>query len=151
MIFLYLMFFYIDVMGFLVYYVGLMFLVIWLVDGVVDVLMGLVIDNIIICWGCCCFWLLIGVLFFGLLCILVFYVLDFGIIGKLLYVFVIYLCLLFFYILVNILFCVMLLFLISDFVECIMLLVVCILLGFFGVIIVVVVMLLLVGMLGKGN
>lgn len=45
MISLYLMFFYTDVMGLPAYYVGLMFLVTRLVDGVADVLMGLVIDN----------------------------------------------------------------------------------------------------------
>ena len=40
MISLYLMFFYTDVMGLPAYYVGLMFLVTRLVDGVADVLMG---------------------------------------------------------------------------------------------------------------
>ncbi len=51
MISLYLMFFYTDVMGLPAYYVGLMFLVTRLVDGVADVLMGLVIDNTTTRWG----------------------------------------------------------------------------------------------------
>ena len=42
---LYLMFFYTDVMGLPAYYVSLMFLVTRLVDGVADVLMGLVRDT----------------------------------------------------------------------------------------------------------
>lgn len=72
------MFFYTDVMGLPAYYVGLMFLVTRLVDGVADVLMGLVIDNTTTRWGRCRPWLLIGALPFGLLCILAFYVPDFG-------------------------------------------------------------------------
>lgn len=72
MISLYLMFFYTDVMGLPAYYVGLMFLVTRLVDGVADVLMGLVIDNTTTRWGRCRPWLLIGALPFGLLCILAF-------------------------------------------------------------------------------
>ena len=47
------MFFYTDVMGLPAHYVGLMFLVTRLVDGVADVLMGLVIDNTTTCWGRC--------------------------------------------------------------------------------------------------
>ncbi|UNA35804.1 MFS transporter [Klebsiella variicola subsp. variicola] len=62
MISLYLMFFYTDVMGLPAYYVGLMFLVTRLVDGVADVLMGLVIDNTATRWGRCRPWLLIGAL-----------------------------------------------------------------------------------------
>ena len=56
MIPLYLMFFYTDVMGLPAYYVGLMFLVTRLVDGVADVLMGLVIDNTTTRWGRCRPW-----------------------------------------------------------------------------------------------
>ncbi len=50
---LYLMFFYTDVMGLPAYHVGLMFLVTRLVDGVADVLMGLVIGNTTTRWGRC--------------------------------------------------------------------------------------------------
>jgi Na+/melibiose symporter-like transporter len=117
MISLYLMFFYTDVMGLPAYYVGLMFLVTRLVDGVADVLMGLVIDNTATRWGRCRPWLLIGALPFGLLCILAFYVPDFGTTGKLLYAFITYLCLSFLYTLVNIPFCAMLPFLTSDSAE----------------------------------
>ena len=114
MISLYLMFFYTDVMGLPAYYVGLMFLVTRLVDGVADVLMGLVIDNTATRWGRCRPYLLIGAIPFGLLCILAFYVPDFGTTGKLIYAFVTYLCLSFLYTLVNIPFCAMLPFLTND-------------------------------------
>ncbi len=151
MISLYLMFFYTDVMGLPAYYVGLMFLVTRLVDGVADVLMGLVIDNTTTRWGRCRPWLLIGALPFGLLCILAFYVPDFGTTGKLLYAFVTYLCLSFLYTLVNIPFCAMLPFLTSDSAERTTLSAVRILLGSLGATIVAVATLPLVGMLGKGN
>lgn len=132
MISLYLMFFYTDVMGLPAYYVGLMFLVTRLVDGVADVLMGLVIDNTATRWGRCRPWLLIGALPFGLLCILAFYVPDFGTTGKLLYAFITYLCLSFLYTLVNIPFCAMLPFLTSDSAERTTLSAVRILLGSLG-------------------
>lgn len=138
MISLYLMFFYTDVMGLPAYYVGLMFLVTRLVDGVADVLMGLVIDNTTTRWGRCRPWLLIGALPFGLLCILAFYVPDFGTTGKLLYAFVTYLCLSFLYTLVNIPFCAMLPFLTSDSAERTTLSAVRILLGSLGATIVAV-------------
>ena len=90
------MFFYTDVMGLPAYYVGLMFPVTWLVDGVADVLMGLVIDNTTTRWGAAAlaadrrpaFW---PAVYSGL------YVPDFGTTGKLLYAFVTYLCLSFLY------------------------------------------------------
>lgn len=151
MISLYLMFFYTDVMGLPAYYVGLMFLVTRLVDGVADVLMGLVIDNTATRWGRCRPWLLIGALPFGLLCILAFYVPDFGTTGKLLYAFITYLCLSFLYTLVNIPFCAMLPFLTSDSAERTTLSAVRILLGSLGATIVAVATLPLVGMLGKGD
>ncbi|HIE9257471.1 TPA: MFS transporter [Klebsiella variicola subsp. variicola] len=151
MISLYLMFFYTDVMGLPAYYVGLMFLVTRLVDGVADVLMGLVIDNTATRWGRCRPWLLIGALPFGLLCILAFYVPDFGTTGKLLYAFITYLCLSFLYTLVNIPFCAMLPFLTSDSAERTTLSAVRILLGSLGATIVAVATLPLVGILGKGD
>jgi GPH family glycoside/pentoside/hexuronide:cation symporter len=55
---LYLMFFYTDIMGLPAYYAGLMFLVTRLVDGVADVLMGLVAAALIYllarCLSACC-------------------------------------------------------------------------------------------------
>ena len=151
MISLYLMFFYTDVMGLPAYYVGLMFLVTRLVDGVADVLMGLVIDNTATRWGRCRPYLLIGAIPFGLLCILAFYVPDFGTTGKLIYAFVTYLCLSFLYTLVNIPFCAMLPFLTNDSRERTTLSAVRILLGSLGATIVAVATLPLVGALGKGN
>ncbi|MCS5961607.1 MFS transporter [Klebsiella pneumoniae subsp. pneumoniae] len=94
-----------------------MFLVTRLVDGVADVLMGLVIDNHHHPLGALpplaadrrpAFW---PAVYSGL------YVPDFDTTGKLLYAFVTYLCLSFLYTLVNIPFCAMLPFLTSDSAE----------------------------------
>ena len=148
---LYLMYFYTDVMGLPAYYVGIMFLVTRLVDGVADVLMGLVIDNTTTRWGRCRPWLLIGAVPFGLLCVLVFYVPDFGITGKLIYAFVTYLCLSFVYTIVNIPFSAMLPFLTADSLERTTLSSVRILLGSLGSTIVAVATLPLVATLGHGD
>lgn len=148
---LYLMYFYTDVMGLPAYYVGIMFLVTRLVDGVADVLMGLVIDNTTTRWGRCRPWLLIGAVPFGLLCVLVFYVPDFGITGKLIYAFVTYLCLSFLYTIVNIPFSAMLPFLTADSLERTTLSSVRILLGSLGSTIVAVATLPLVATLGHGD
>lgn len=148
---LYLMFFYTDVMGLPAYYVGIMFLVTRLVDGVADVLMGLVIDNTSTRWGRCRPYLLIGAIPFGLLCVLAFYVPDFGTTGKLIYAFVTYLCLSFLYTIVNIPFCAMLPFITNDSRERTTLSAVRILLGSLGSTIVAVATLPLVNSLGNGN
>lgn len=148
---LYLMYFYTDVMALPAYYVGLMFLVTRLVDGVADVLMGLVIDNTSTRWGRCRPWLLIGAIPFGILCILVFYVPDFGTTGKLIYAFITYLCLSFIYTLVNIPFSAMLPFLTADSLERTTLSSVRILLGSLGSTIVAVATLPLVATLGNGD
>lgn len=148
---LYLMYFYTDVMGLPAYYVGIMFLVTRLVDGVADVLMGLVIDNTVTRWGRCRPWLLIGAIPFGLLCILVFYVPDFGTTGKLIYAFITYLCLSFIYTIVNIPFSAMLPFLTADSLERTTLSSVRILLGSLGSTIVAVATLPLVATLGEGD
>ncbi|WP_024913483.1 MFS transporter [Chania multitudinisentens] len=148
---LYLMFFYTDVMGLPAYYVGIMFLVTRLVDGVADVLMGLVIDNTSTRWGRCRPWLLIGAVPFGVLCVLVFYVPDFSTTGRLIYAFVTYLCLSFLYTIVNIPFCAMLPFLTADSQERTTLSSVRILLGSLGATIVAVATLPLVASLGNGN
>lgn len=148
---LYLMFFYTDVMGLPAYYVGLMFLVTRLVDGIADVLMGLVIDNTSTRWGRCRPWLLIGAVPFGALCILAFYVPDLGTTGKLIYAFITYLCLSFLYTIVNIPFCAMLPFLTADSKERTTLSSVRILLGSLGSTIVAVATLPLVSTLGKGD
>ena len=109
MISLYLMFFYTDVMGLPMEISNLeedpdIDAILWVgypgaygFYGVADVLMGLVIDNTATRWGRCRPWVLIGALPFGLLCILAFYVPDFGTTGKLLYAFITYLCLSFLY------------------------------------------------------
>lgn len=148
---LYLMFFYTDVMNLPAYWMGIMFLVTRLVDGVADVLMGLMIDNTSTRWGRCRPWLLFGAVPFGVMCILAFYVPDFGTTGKLVYAFITYLCLSFLYTIVNIPFCAMLPFLTADSQERTTLSAVRILLGSLGSTIVAVATLPLVGALGQGN
>lgn len=148
---LYLMFFYTDVMGLPAYFVGIMFLVTRLVDGVADVLMGLVIDNTSTRWGRCRPWLLVGAVPFGVMCVLAFYVPDFGTTGKLIYAFITYLCLSFLYTLVNIPFCAMLPFITADSQERTTLSSVRILLGSLGSTIVAVATLPLVASLGRGD
>lgn len=151
MISLYLMFFYTDIMGLPAYYAGLMFLVTRLVDGVADVLMGLVIDNTNTRWGRCRPYLLMGAVPFGLLCVMAFYVPDFGLTGKLWYAFLTYLCLSFLYTLVNIPFCAMLPFITNDSKERTTLSAVRIVMGSLGSTIVAVATLPLVHSLGQGN
>ncbi|MEH2919536.1 glycoside-pentoside-hexuronide (GPH):cation symporter [Samsonia erythrinae] len=151
MISLYLMYFYTDVMGLPAYWVGLMFLVTRLVDGVADVLMGLLIDNTTTRWGRCRPYLLIGAVPFGVLCVMAFYVPDFGVVGKLVYAFLTYLLLSLMYTLVNIPFCAMLPFITSDSKERTILSAVRILLGSLGATIVAVATLPLVNSLGEGD
>ena len=151
MISLYLMFFYTDIMGLPAYYAGLMFLVTRLVDGVADVLMGLLIDNTHTRWGRCRPYLLLGAVPFGLLCVMAFYVPDFGLTGKLWYAFLTYLCLSFLYTLVNIPFCAMLPFITNDSKERTTLSAVRIVMGSLGSTIVAVATLPLVHSLGNGN
>ncbi|PLR31661.1 MFS transporter [Chimaeribacter californicus] len=148
---LYLMFFYTDIMGLPAYYAGLMFLVTRLVDGVADVLMGLVIDNTTTRWGRCRPYLLLGAVPFGLLCIMAFYVPDFGTNGKLAYAFVTYLCLSLLYTFVNIPFSAMLPFITHDAKERTMLSAVRILMGSLGSTLVAVLTLPLVKALGQGS
>lgn len=148
---LYLMFFYTDIMNLPAYYAGLMFLVTRLVDGVADVLMGLVIDNTSTRWGRCRPWLLIGALPFGLLCVLVFWVPDFSTSGKLFYAFLTYLCLSFLYTLVNIPFSAMLPFLTNEARERTVLSTVRIIMGSLGSTLVAVATLPLVKTLGEGD
>ncbi|MCS3431072.1 MFS transporter [Klebsiella sp. BIGb0407] len=148
---LYLMFFYTDIMGLPAYYAGLMFLITRIVDGVADVLMGLVIDNTSTRWGRCRPWLLIGAVPFGLLCVMVFWVPEFSTIGKLIYAFITYLCLSFLYTLVNIPFSAMLPFLTNDAKERTLLSTVRIIMGSLGATLVAVATLPLVKTLGEGN
>lgn len=148
---LYLMFFYTDIMGLPAYYAGLMFLVTRLVDGVADVLMGLVIDNTTTRWGRCRPYLLLGALPFGLLCMLAFYSPELSTTGRLLYAFVTYLCLSFLYTFVNIPYSAMLPFITSDSRERTTLSAVRIVMGSLGSTLVAVLTLPLVKSLGQGD
>lgn len=148
---LYLMFFYTDIMGLPAYYAGLMFLVTRLVDGVADVLMGLVIDNTATRWGRCRPYLLMGAVPFGVLCVLAFYSPELTMTGRLIYAFVTYLCLSFLYTFVNIPYSAMLPFITNDSKERTTLSAVRIVMGSLGSTLVAVLTLPLVNSLGQGN
>lgn len=102
MVTLYLMFFYTDVMELPATHVGIMFLVTRLVDGVTDVLMGIVIDNTNTKWGKSRPYFLWGAIPFGIISILTFYVPDFGPTGRLIWAYATYMGLSFMYTVVNI-------------------------------------------------
>jgi len=102
MITLYLMFFYTDVMGLPPATVGIMFLVTRVVDGVTDVLMGVLIDNTNTKWGKSRPYFLWGAIPFGLIAIATFYVPDIGPTGKLIWAYITYMGLSLMYTVVNI-------------------------------------------------
>lgn len=99
---LYLMFFYTDVMGLPPSAVGIMFLVTRLVDGVTDVLMGILIDNTTSKWGKSRPYFLWGAVPFGIFAVLTFYVPDLGPTGKLIWAYATYMGLSLLYTMVNI-------------------------------------------------
>ncbi len=102
MITLYLMFFYTDVMGLNPSSVGIMFLVTRLIDGVTDVLMGMLIDNTNTKWGKSRPYFLWGAVPFALFAIATFYVPDFGPQGRLIWAYATYTGLSLMYTMVNI-------------------------------------------------
>ncbi len=102
MITLYLMFFYTDVMGLPPATVGIMFLVTRVVDGVTDVLMGILIDNTNTKWGKSRPYFLWGAIPFGLIAMATFYVPDVGPTGRLIWAYVTYMGLSLMYTVVNI-------------------------------------------------
>lgn len=102
MLTLYIMFFYTDVMGLPATSVGIMFLVTRLVDGVADVLMGILIDNTNTKWGKSRPYFLWGSVPFGIIAVLTFYVPDLGPTGKLIWAYATYMGLSLLYTVVNI-------------------------------------------------
>lgn len=102
MITLYLMYFYTDIFGLAAVQVSVLFLVTRVVDGVADVLMGILIDKTNTKWGKSRPYFLLGAIPFGLLAILAFYVPDIGPAGKLIYAYITYLGLSLAYTMVNI-------------------------------------------------
>lgn len=102
MITLYLMFFYTDVMGLSPVSVGVMFLVTRVVDGITDVLMGILIDNTKSKYGKSRPYFLWGAIPFGIIAILTFYVPDLGPQGKLIWAYATYMGLSLMYTVVNI-------------------------------------------------
>lgn len=102
MITLYLMFFYTDVMKLPATAVGIMFLATRLVDGVADVLMGLLIDNTHTKYGKSRPYFLWGAVPFGIIAVLTFYVPDVGPTGRLVWAYATYIGLSLLYTVVNI-------------------------------------------------
>lgn len=102
MITLYLMFFYTDVMGLNPSAVGVMFLVTRLIDGVTDIIMGMLIDNTKSKYGKSRPWFLWGAIPFAGFAIATFYVPDFGPQGRLIWAYATYTGLSLMYTMVNI-------------------------------------------------
>lgn len=151
MISLYLMYFYTDIMGLPAYLIGIMFLVTRLVDSVADVAMGLVIENTQTRWGRCRPYLLFGAIPYGLLCMLIFYVPDWGLTGHLCYAFITYLCLSLIYSVVNVPLSAMLPLISSDSRERTILASMRMVMGSLGASLVAIATLPLVKMLGHGS
>lgn len=102
MITLYLLFYYTDVAGLAAAHVSLLFLLTRFVDGITDILMGVVIDKTNTRWGKSRPYFLIGAVPFGLLAVLTFLVPDVGEAGKLVYAYITYIGLSAAYTMVNI-------------------------------------------------
>jgi GPH family glycoside/pentoside/hexuronide:cation symporter len=99
---MFLLIFYTDVVGLVPAYVGTMFLITRLIDGVADITMGVVIDKTESRWGKSRPWFLWGSVPFALIGIATFYVPPLGETGRLAYAFVTYLGLSLVYTMVNI-------------------------------------------------
>ncbi|WP_346206973.1 glycoside-pentoside-hexuronide (GPH):cation symporter [Caldifermentibacillus hisashii] len=102
MIGLYLMFYYTDVVGLAAVQVSLLFLLTRILDGVTDVLMGILIDKTNSKWGKSRPYFLWGAVPFAILGILAFYVPDVGPTTKLVYAYMTYMGLSMAYTMVNI-------------------------------------------------
>ncbi|CAM4053069.1 glycoside-pentoside-hexuronide (GPH):cation symporter [Lederbergia lenta] len=102
MITLYLMFYYTDVMGLMAAQVALLFLLTRIVDGITDIVMGVIIDKTNTKWGKSRPYFLFGAIPFALLGILAFYVPDIGPTGKVIYAYITYMGLSMAYTMVNI-------------------------------------------------
>lgn len=111
--------FYIDIFGISVVVVVMLFLVVWLFDGVIDIIMGMIVDCINIVMGKFWFWILVFILFLGLFMILCFIILLFLDMGKLVYVYIIYIGLILVYIVNNVFYLVFMGVMIEDDYECI--------------------------------
>lgn len=113
--------FYIDVFGFIVVVVGILLLVVCLFDGIIDFVMGIIVDRIRVRLGGYCLYFLYFVVFFGVFVVFVFYILDWFFNGKFIYVYVIYGLLMMIYIVINIFYGVLGGMMIIDFIECVFL------------------------------
>ncbi|WP_218975571.1 MFS transporter [Mesobacillus foraminis] len=102
MIGLYLMFYYTDVVGLAAVQVSLLFLLTRILDGVTDIVMGIIIDKTNTKWGKSRPYFLWGAVPFALLGILAFYVPDVGPAAKVLYAYMTYMGLSMAYTMVNI-------------------------------------------------
>lgn len=111
--------FYIDIFGLSVVVVVMLFFIVCLFDGVIDIIMGMIVDRIKIKMGKFCLWILGLILFFGFFMVLCFIMFNFGSIGMLVYVYFIYIGLILVYIVNNVFYFVLMGVIISDDWECI--------------------------------
>jgi sugar (glycoside-pentoside-hexuronide) transporter len=89
-------------MGLALVQVSLLFLITRFVDGITDIIMGVIIDKTNTRWGKSRPYFLLGAIPFGLLSVLAFYVPDIGPVGKLIYAYITYIGLSTAYTMVNI-------------------------------------------------
>lgn len=149
---IYLVFFYIDVYCLLVVIVVMIIFVVGLLGVFVFMLLiGIVVDWMFICWGCFCLWILWMVIFFGVLLLLVFSILDLGECGKVIYVLGIYVLLVCVYVVNNLLYLVLSGVLIGSMVQCNSFLVYCFVVVMIVQFIIQVLLMLLVLILGDGD
>lgn len=87
---IYLMIFYMDSVGLNVVVVGILFFIVRIWDGIVDIIIGMIVDNIEMRFGKFRLYFLIGGFFVVVVIVVCFISFDFFYIGKLIYVYIIY-------------------------------------------------------------
>lgn len=110
----FLLFYYINYVDVSVVVVGSIMFVFRILDGFSDLIMGIIVDRIKFKYGKVRFWILRMVIFFVIVVVLLFFVLlNFGIIFKLIYIFIIYnLVFIVIYIVINVFYVILNLFII---------------------------------------
>lgn len=149
---IYLVFFYIDVYWLLFVIVVMIIFVIGLMGVFVFILLiGIVVDCMVSCWGKFWLWILWIVILFGVLLLFVFSMFELGECVKVIYVVVIYGLLMFVYVVNNLLYFVFSGVLIGSMVQCNSLLVYCFVVVMIVQFIIQVLLLLLVLIFGEGD
>lgn len=151
LVIMFLIWFYMDIYGFFVVVVGVMFLVMWVLDVIIDLLIGIVVDCVKICWGYFCLWFIWFVVFYVVLVVMIFMILEFGVLGKLVYVYLIYILFMLCYIFINIFYCVLGGVIMCDEKDCFLVQLYCFMILFLVGLMVFVVILFLVDFFGKEN